>query len=180
MAELPDDMSPFQIGTSGRYKGERFNIIGRLKMAWQDGYWNEWFIDMADNKKAWLAEAQGTLAIVFEMSISPEEAKNHFGVIPKLNSEVKIAGITYTVSDIKESLCSGSEGELPFPAPKGRKVKSIDLIAGDKMAGIEYSNNELESVFVGQYVEFDDLAFNNLRELEGWKMPRQKSGAKII
>ncbi len=179
MAQLPEDISPFQIDTIGVYKGLAFRIIGRLKMAWQDGYWNEWFLYFDDAKKAWLAEAQGSLAIIFEEYLSPEEAKAKFGKAPKLNSKLLISGTTYTVSDLKESYCIGSEGELPFAAPRGRNVKGIDLIAGNsKFAGIEYCDGEPPSVFTGQYVEFDDLSFNHLRELEGWKMPSSKSKVK--
>lgn len=179
MAQLPDDISPFQIDTTGTYKGLQFRIIGRLKMTWKDGCWNEWFLYFDDAKKAWLAEAQGSLAVIFEEYLSPEQAKADFSTVPKLKSQVKISGTTYTVCDIKETECVGSEGELPFPAPKGRKVKAVDLIAGNnKFAGIEYCKDEPPSVFTGQYVEFDDLSFNYLRELEGWKMPSAKAKVK--
>ena len=179
MAQLPDDISPFQVGASGIYQGLHFGIIGRLKVAWEDGYWNEWFLYFDDAKKAWLAEAQGSLAIIFEEYLSPEELKNHFGNAPELNSKLLISGTTYTVSDIKQSHCLGSEGELPFAAPKGRKVKGIDLIGNaGGFAGIEYCEGEPPSVFTGRYVEFDDLSFSHLRELEGWKMPSSKSKVK--
>jgi hypothetical protein len=170
MSQLPDDMSPFQLGTSGIYQGFHFVIIGRLKKIWQDGNWNEWFLYFNDAKKAWLAEAQGTLAIIFEVYLSAEEAKTKFAVMPQLKEKVKIFGINYTVCDIKNSVCAGSEGELPFVAVTGRKVKSVDLTSGEQFAGIEYVENEPPVVFTGKYVEFDELSFSHLRELEGWKM----------
>lgn len=179
MAQLPDDISPFQINTTGVYRGLPFRIIGRLKVAWEDGYWNEWFLYFDDAKKAWLAEAQGSLAIIFEIFFSPEEIKQKFKKPPHLKQKITLSGGEYTVYDIKDSICIGSEGELPFAAPKGRKVKSVDLIGKDgKFAGIEFCEGELPTVFTGQYVEFDKLSFNHLRELEGWKMPRPKSKVK--
>ena len=179
MAELPDDISPFQFGTSGIYKGVHFGIIGRLKVGWQDGYWNEWFLYMDNGKKAWLAEAQGSLAFIFEEDLSPEQAKANYSTIPKLEELVKIAGRNYTVCDIKQSECIGSEGELPFAAPKGRRVKAVDLISGNsKFAGIEYCEPEPPSVFTGEYVEFNDLYLTNLRELDGWKTPYPKREVK--
>jgi hypothetical protein len=180
MAELPDDISPFQIGTNGVYKGLRFSIVGRLKIAWADGCWNEWFIYFDDAKKAWLAEAQGSLAIIFEEYLPQGEVESKFGKMPKLKSQIKIAGVSYRVCDIKECECVGSEGELPFAAPKGRKTQAVDLIAGNnRFAGIEYSQDEPPTVFTGHYVEFDELEFSNLRELEGWTMPsRNRKGKK--
>jgi len=38
MAEVPDDVSPLRIGTRGRDSSGRFEIVGRLKMSWSEGY----------------------------------------------------------------------------------------------------------------------------------------------
>ena len=67
MAALPQDMSPFQIGTQGKFDGVGFGIIGRMKLSWENGYWNEWFIVSEDGRKGWLAEAQGFYAVSFEI-----------------------------------------------------------------------------------------------------------------
>jgi hypothetical protein len=179
MAELPDDISPFQIGTAGIYKGVHFGIIGRLKVGWEDGCWNEWFLYMDTGKKAWLAEAQGFLAVIFEEDLTTSLAHADFYSVPELGEHKTIAGKNYTVSDIKDTECVGSEGELPFAAPQGRKVKAVDLVGGNSgFAGIEYSDGEQPSIFTGEYVEFTDLHFSNLRELPGWKLPQPKPGVK--
>ena len=44
MAALPPDLSPFQIGTRGEWKGRGFEIVGRLRVEWEQGSWNEWCI----------------------------------------------------------------------------------------------------------------------------------------
>jgi len=67
MATLPDDMSPLQIGTDGFYQGTRFSLVGRMKIGWKDGSWNEWFMLADDGRKGWLAEAQGFYAVSFEI-----------------------------------------------------------------------------------------------------------------
>lgn len=38
MAQLPDDVSPLKIGSRGKYKNTAFEVIGRLKVAWSEGY----------------------------------------------------------------------------------------------------------------------------------------------
>ena len=65
MAALPEDMSPLQIGAEGDYQGQRFGIIGRMKIGWEDGVWNEWFILTDTGREGWLAEAQGFYAVCF-------------------------------------------------------------------------------------------------------------------
>jgi hypothetical protein len=44
--------------------------------------------------------------------------------LPKL----KINNQKLKVVDIKKAVCIGSEGELPFPAPRGRQTTAIDLL----------------------------------------------------
>lgn len=164
MAELPPDMSPFQIGTGGTHKGVHFTLIGRARIAWEDGAWNEWFMLRDDNSKAWLAEAQGSVCVNAEV---PEE--NLPEQPPRMNHVLKLGGTSYRVTDVKEAECIGSEGELPFIAKKGRKTVSVDLTGkAGAFASIEYSNGEKPRLFLGEYVEFDILKFTNLRELPGW------------
>lgn len=185
MAQLPQDISPFQIGTSGVYKGIAFTLIGRLRIGWEDGAWNEWFMFSDDGRKGWLAEAQGSLAISFEEDLPEGEAVATKGIrnekiitlsdMPKLGISIIINHKTYSVVDIKESECIASEGELPFVSPQGRKTKSVDLLgSGGEFACIEYSENAKVKRFIGEYVEFDDLKFSNLRELTGWGSQRSK------
>ena len=86
MAELPDDISPFQIGTEGIYNHVHFALIGRVRMAWEDGGWNEWFMWFDDGKKGWLSEAEGFLAISFEVRCPQASARSSFGVGPELSA----------------------------------------------------------------------------------------------
>ena len=167
MAELPQDISPFQIGTTGRYKKVRFTLVGRMKIGWSEGVWNEWFLVSDEGKRGWLAEAQGFLAISYE-SDAPFELTTKK---PKLGLFVTIEGKRFQISDIKETECIGSEGELPLIAPRGRKTTSIDLLGRDgEFAGIEIDGSGKTRVFLGEYAEFNDFAFSQLRDLPGWNI----------
>lgn len=182
MAQLPDDMSPFQIGTDGYFKGVHFGIVGRMRIGWEDGSWNEWFMVSDDMKRGWLAEAQGFYAPCFETT--QEIDAKHMAEINKFGASIEVgkgaatgaamgkqialAHATYRVTDIKLAECIGSEGELPFKAPQGRKTLSIDLAHGEgQFASIELGP-EGTRVFEGQYVEWPDLRCGNYRRFEGW------------
>ena len=172
MAALPDDMSPIQIGTEGSYHGVRFNIIGRMKIGWEDGSWNEWFMVSDDGRKGWLAEAQGFYAVSFEND-DALELKNlgqdsKTPSAPKRGSYIKLNNQKLKVVDIKKATCIGSEGELPFSAPQGRKTTSIDLLGpSGEFASIEIEGDK-QRIYTGHYVEWNDLRCRNLRPLEGW------------
>lgn len=166
MAELPPDMSVLQVGTQGRYEGKAFELLGRLKIAWEDGTWNEWFALFEDGREGWLAEAMGFTM----MSFAVEDT----GKIPPL-SQISVGKTLqlgrnqrFSVDDVKDATCVGSEGELPFKAPKGRKAVSVDLSGpGATFANLEYSDDGVR-LFIGRYAEFPELKLTNLRKPDGW------------
>jgi hypothetical protein len=185
MAALPDDMSPLQIGTGGFYNGLRFTIIGRMKIGWDDGVWNEWFLYTDDGRRGWLAEAQGSYSVSFELD-DPNLTEDQAGMLnDKLESHLQkkiydskgspIIGAYFEIKskllkivDIKRATCIGSEGELPFTAPKGRKTLSVDLTGSNgEFACIEILDGK-QRIYIGHYVEWDELRCDNLRPLEGW------------
>jgi hypothetical protein len=164
MAELPPDVSTLQIGTMGTYKNNRFEIIGRKKMSWEDGYWNEWFMMFDNGKEGWLAEAQGFLAVSFktESVLIPEKKQIN------IESKIQFNKMIFEAEDIKEAVCSGSSGELPNQSLKGEKSLCVDLISSEgNFLSIVYGTDKTEA-YVGEYVEFDELKLMNLREIDGW------------
>lgn len=178
MAQLPEDLSPIKIGSRGKYAGTHFEVVGRLKVAWSEGYWNEWFIMFEDGKPAWLAEAMGFFMISSEVTeidklppLKILKVGKGYSIIPQK---------TFFVDDIKTTTCIGSEGELPFSGLKGRKATSVDLgTNAGEFANLEYSDQDGVKLYVGKYVEFDSLDWSNLRDLEAEvKKVRSSSGFK--
>lgn len=165
MSEIPQDMSPIQIGTSGTFENSRFEVVGRQRVGWENGAWNEWYVHFDNGKDGWLADAQGFYMVSFQIM----ETSN----LPELSalsvsSSVKIQGISYSVDDIREVSCVGSQGELPVKSLQGRKTTSVDLVAeNERFANIDFSS-EGKRLFVGKYVDFENLKFMNLREIDGW------------
>lgn len=166
MAQLPADTSPLQIGSAGHYQGKNFQLVGRLKVAWADGSWNEWYALFDDGKDGWLAEAQG----FWMMSFSIEPALPLPGrkqIRPGLSVALTTTQV-FQVDDIKEATCVGSEGELSIHAAKGKKSTSVDLSGpDDQFACIDYSDDGVR-LYLGKYVEFDALRLTSLREVDGW------------
>lgn len=165
MAQLPPDMSPLQVGTTGRYEKRGFVLAGRLKLQWESGVWTEWNALFDDGSQGWLADAQGFLMMSFEASLA---------AVPEL-SEVRVGtpiatkSGTMTVKDIKQATCVGSQGELPFPAPHGRKSTTADLEGdnSDLFGTLDYGPEGVK-LYTGRYVDFEELQLQNLREIDGW------------
>ena len=174
VADLPAEMTPLQVGTEFDWKGVRYTLAGRLRVAWQDGAWNEWFMAAAD-AVGWLADAQGFLSVAFPEPIvqAPDLAA---GALPAFGEILTIAGHPYRVTDIKDAVCVGSEGELPFSAAIGRRATYLDMVGPTGgFASIESTSDGLE-LYRGNYVTFDALGLRNLRRLEGWAPPTEPPG----
>lgn len=165
MAVLQEDMSPLQIGTEGKFEKGVFTIIGRIKMGWEDGKWNEWHLFFDKEQTGWLAEAQGFYSICREVTLPdnfPPEKTMQVG------NQVNLHGILFEVEDRREAWCLGSEGELPFRAVKGWKHFSIDLTGPDSsFASLSYSDEGVKG-YVGKTLDFEQYHFARLRELDGW------------
>ena len=167
MADVQLDDSPFQIGTDGKYEKRHFVLAGRMRQKWSDGYWNEWYALFDDGTAGWLAEAQGFLAMNLEVSDPeslPDIGEIHVGQVLRLSRK----GLDFTVDDIKQAECVGSEGELPFRAPRGRLITSVDLVGPhNAFAGLEYGADGTR-LYMGSYLDFNDFQFQGLREIDGW------------
>jgi hypothetical protein len=176
IAEVPEDVSPLQIGVRGTDGGVGFELIGRVRWRWTDGGWNEWLALFDDGSTAWIGEAMGRYMLLRPV----EHGGMRTGVVRslrddqdiELGTEATIDGINYTVTDVKEASCAGGDGELPFSTPAGLTMKSIDLMAPDgHCASIQKERGEV-LVYAGRYVTLGDLKATGLRAFEGWPMPR--------
>lgn len=175
-AVLPDDVSPFQLGTTGLYTpapGARqgFTLIGRIRMAWADGGWNEWLMLFDDGRQGWLAEAQGSLAVSLPLETPPVDDALTRGL--QLKQSYHIMSRSYTVTDIKTARYAGYEGEFVRQlAPLDSEVTVIDLTSEEGgFASVSFSAAEAPLWFVGEYVPFDAFGFGDLREIPGWGLP---------
>lgn len=164
MSEIPQDLSPLQIGATGIFDRSRFEVVGRQRIGWESGSWNEWYLHFDSGHDGWLADAQGFYMMSFQIRDSkiPELS----GL--KVSEKIQFNDLLYTIEDIREVSCIGSQGELPVKSIKGRQSTSVDLVGKDgKFGNIDYALDE-NRLFFGRYLEFEDLKLMNLREIDGW------------
>ncbi|MCW0219757.1 MAG: DUF4178 domain-containing protein [Prosthecobacter sp.] len=177
MAELPPDLSPLQIGTKGLWQGRAFTLIGRLRMHYGDGAWTEWCADFGQGTQGWVAEVMGFYMVSFAHQVKLPYVDEKFPAGHVLN----IGDFAWRIVDVKEGRCVAAEGELPMVAPPGWTRTSVDLTGPNgEFGSIEITDTENE-FFAGEYAEFADLNFTELRKVPGWDMEaeitRQQSAA---
>jgi hypothetical protein len=165
MAALMEDGSPLQLGSRGEYQGVSFSIVGRIQLRFDRGIWNEWYLTFNDGRDGWLGEAQGTYAVSFHKKTDQDLPE--FEQL-KPGNKMELQGQVFHVQNVEHARCIAGQGELPFRVNAGYDAPVADLLGADgAFATLDYSEDR-PLVFVGEYVEFDDLRFSNLRTLEGW------------
>jgi hypothetical protein len=170
VAQLQPDGTPLQLGGRGAHQGAAFDIVGRVQLATDAGFWNEWNIVFADGKQGWLGEAQGVYAVSFAAA-APDNVPLFKNIT--VGQKIDLGGTTFRARDLLTARYLSAEGELPFRPPLGEAAPSVDLVApGRKFATLDWSEGaEKPSLFLGEYEEFDDLKLTGLREFAGWKRP---------
>lgn len=167
VAELAEDNSPIQLRSMGVYQGKTFSVVGRVRMQWADGFWNEWCLYFNDGKYGWLGEAQGEFLMMLDFT-DREPVK--FSDC-KLNDKYTLQKKEYIVADLKKSKVYMSEGELPFRAHVGDEKFSADLRPsfGTHFGSLEYDDGaELARVYLGEAMTLKQLSMTNLRKFDGW------------
>ncbi len=174
VADVPYDLSPLELGLEGKYKGKVFALVGRLKVAWSDGIWNEWYCYFEDGRTGWLAEAQGFFAMSFATELTNGyPTQNQLKVGKWYTFAFAGKDYSFAVNDIRECEVVASEGEMPFKGMQGRKTVNVDLMAAGKsdFGNIEFvvGEKDIPTCYLGEYVTLPELTFNRYRELDGWR-----------
>lgn len=161
---LKEDFSVIQIGTQGTYDLKKFAVCGRIRLQWERGTWDEWYIVFEDSSTGWLAEAQGFYYVSKPYVYDFSEVEFPLSI----RRSLEIDGLRYKVKDRKYATCVYSEGELPFNGAEGEQYESYDLFTPDgRFLGISRVEGDTLAFRGGAYT-FEELALYNLRILEGW------------
>jgi hypothetical protein len=165
VSDLPPDSSPILLGTEGRFEGRSFTVIGRIVYEHDDGGWNEWHLAFADGSSGWLSDAQAEYAV--SALVTPPTA---LPAAEKLSVGYRYhwADRALQVTTLTHARYAGVEGELPFEYWDKTDVLFADLRGPDvTFATIDYSDAP-PLLFVGRFVDYDDLSLRNVRAYEGW------------
>lgn len=160
-AELLADYSPLQLGSSGRFAGEPFGIVGRLQLGYSGGSWNEWHALFDSGKSAWLAEDNGQFVVSFDAPLSEPVPQSHELV---LGDRLVLAGQSWRVSALTLTRVLAAQGELPQPPNLQAEFLVAELRnAQDEVGTLDYSSERVQWS-LGRPLRFADLAMQGLRE----------------
>lgn len=165
VADLPPDPSPIGLWTEGTYRGKTFQVLGRIIYEWEGGGWNEWHIVFSDGSSGWLSDAQLQYAVSF--LVTAPSSLPAAGQVFR-GHQFEFNQVTYEVATITRASYKGVEGELPFPFYGKSDMLFADLrTAGRPFGTLDYSD-PTPALYLGEWVEFEELQLRNLKQFEGW------------
>jgi hypothetical protein len=168
VADLPPDASPVQRGTTGRWRGRAFEVVGRIRYRHGRGRWSEWHLRFADGEGGWLSDAQLEWAITVPAPL-PAGLPDVRGLLP--GRVVTVGDERFTVTSVTRAAYEGVEGELPFTTWGRDEVPFVDLRTPTARFATLDGSEQPPLLFVGEVVAWDDLALANVRSFAGWPAP---------
>ncbi|SPY01964.1 Uncharacterised protein [Neisseria flavescens] len=158
---LLEDFSPLQIGTSGTFVAQRFTLVGRLQVQYDDGAWNEWYALFDDGRAGWLSEAGDLYVMTMPVEVDnpPKFEDTRAGF-----SELTFQDKHYIASDVRKISLkrAAAQGELPFVLKEDTENRVSDWRCENLFITLDYNNTTPEAFF-GRMVNLDDLKLENKR-----------------
>ena len=160
VAECQPDGSPIEIGTQGSFNGKAFQVIGRIQLAYEAGFWNEWHLLFSDNSSGWLGEALGQYFVSF--AEADPSAFADFRQL-ELGREFDYEKDLWVVLDRKTVRLNSFEGELPYVISNHDPFLTVDL-RNTKGEGLTVDFSDAEaSLYRGRWVPFAELKLAGLK-----------------
>ena len=165
VAEITDSLSPLRVGLSGIWRGQRFELTGRVRKLHElGGFWDEWYATFSNGWVGWLAEAQGKFYLTFFQALSPENPLPSFEQlqlgqhVPQIPSKTPLM-----VAEKGTATAMAAEGEIPFKFIPDEKWDYADLSGeGDVFGTIDYGKDPPQ-VLIGDQLNLDEIGLSDAR-----------------
>ncbi len=129
--------SPLRIGARGLYRGAAFSVVGHARLKTPLGFWHDWLLTFEDGRAGRLGETDGAYAVSFKTTHAapPRDGLKPLGT-------VELGGRPYRVLEIRAA--------------------TTELLGENGSFGLLDYSQEPPAVFLGEYQDFDALAFTGL------------------
>lgn len=134
-----EPLSIFKIGLNTTYKSKNLEIKGRIRLADEDDFWDEWFV-LLDNKPFWIEESYDTTILFNRMNItSPLPQFLDISV----GSSINVENINMYITEKGSAIVQGIEGEFAGKIKLKDNYKYAQATTKGKQYAIEYYNDAI-------------------------------------
>lgn len=164
-AEVLEDYSPLCLGAAGVHDGKRFDVIGRIQLRFDEGFWNEWYLWFEDGTDGWLSDASGQYAVTRRRQAKTTQSLPAFEDIAP-GDEFKLDGQRFVAADVRTSQAGGAQGELPFVPGDGWQAKVADYRSLDAFLTLDFSDGPQPELYIGKAFDLSAMQAGSLRTKE--------------
>ena len=157
-AVLADVYSRFSLGRTGSVKGSPFTVAGRVMFEYEDGFWNEWLLQSAQDV-AWLHEDEGVYVLFNKREI--QEA------LPPLETFRVGASVVWNrmprwfITEVRNAKVMAVEGSVPNPPPVGKEIMYVDGLSGGRVTSLDVDpDGQNPELTVGVPLEYEDIVLD--------------------
>lgn len=167
-AEIADSESPLRLGLSGEFKGNKFQLTGRVQNRHElGGFWDEWYAVFSNGWVGWLAEAQGRFYLTFYqplpagVELPPFESLFLGQAIQTSPNQPSLM-----VTEKASAVPTAAEGEIPYKLVPGETRNFADLSGKDNAFGsIDYRVNPAR-IFVGWQLTLAEIGLGDAKPVK--------------
>lgn len=151
LANYPSRLS---VGTRAKIKGRGFQVLGRIRYTYEEGFWDEWQIMWDDGAPpSWLEEDEGYWTLFDKMRLRGEVAS--YDSI-RVGKSVTLNGMQVFITERRQARVLGSEGQFSAVMPIQGQFGYATGNAGEEIISVNFWADEIE-VSRGQEVALTDL-----------------------
>lgn len=152
---LIDYGSMLRVGMRATLRDTPFSVLGRLRIKYEDGFWDEWYVQLLDKgDMAWIQEDDGAF-VLFRQRESldgiPYDAIK-VGTFYDFGGEYNEVFITSK----GHAQVEGGEGELPFAIVPGDPADFVEGMKAGGLVSVEVLPDEC-NLFEGMPFELDEI-----------------------
>lgn len=153
-ATLADYPSRLSIGQRGEIRGRGFRVLGRIRYAYDAGFWEEWQIAWDDGAPPdWLEEDEGYWTVYRRERVK--------GAIPlydqaRVGSTIGINNKQVFITEKRTGKVAGSEGQFSSVFPLTGTFGYIQGAADNQTVSVNYWTDEIE-LSIGDDLEHHEL-----------------------
>jgi hypothetical protein len=157
-ASLADYPSRLNVGARGSIRGRNFHVLGRVRYAYDEGFWEEWQIAWEDGAPPdWLEEDEGYWTLYrrerVKSAVPPYDQVRTGATITINNKKVFI-------TERRQAKVAGSAGQFSSVLPLQGVFGYIQGAADNQTMSINYWEDEIE-LSVGDELEHHELVIES-------------------
>jgi len=150
LAEYPSRLS---VGAQGKIKGQGFCVLGRVRYQYDEGFWDEWFLQFDSQRIGWVEEDEGEFTLTFKSKLtSPVPPFDQI----RVGSFIPLGKDRLFISEKGLAQIVGAQGEVSMTARPGQALHYVDGNAADKAIRLVMDDKGI-TLHTGEPLDFSDL-----------------------